>query len=52
MECVGDELGKRRGGSGRGRGCWLVGTVEEVVDIADTYLCSEEEGKGPTQLST
>ena len=36
MECIGDEMGERKGGSGRGRGWWLVRTVEEVVDVADT----------------
>ena len=39
MEGVGDEVCERRGRRvGRRRG-WLVGTMEEVVDVAGTHLC-------------
>ena len=36
MECVADEMCE----GGRGRGWWwLVGAVEEVIDVASTHLC-------------
>jgi hypothetical protein len=38
MESVRDEMREGRGRGGRGRRWWLVGTVEQVVDVASTHL--------------
>jgi len=41
MECVGDKVREGRGGRGGGGRWWLVGAVEEVVDIASAHLRGE-----------